>query len=133
MKDSPIVQQTEEAKTATTFRGQTWDAAEYAAKGRFVANLAGGVFDLLAAKPGEAILDLGCGDGALTERIAATGAVVTGVDASIAMVEAARARGLTVHQASGSELQYDGEFDAVDVYKRQHPHLPLVVDRAARV
>jgi trans-aconitate methyltransferase len=95
------------------FRGQTWDAAEYAAKGRFVANLAGGVFDLLAATPGESILDLGCGDGALTERIAKTGAAVVGVDVSTAMVNAARARGLTVHKASGSELQFDGEFDAV--------------------
>lgn len=98
---------------STNFRGQTWDTAAYAATGRFVADLAGGVVELLAPRTGEAILDLGCGDGALTEKIAATGAVVTGADASAAMVAAARARGLNVHQVSATEMQFDGEFDAV--------------------
>ena len=95
------------------FRGQAWDAAKYAATGRFVADLAGGVMELLSAQAGETILDLGCGDGALTEKIAATGAVVTGVDASPGMVAAARARGLKVDEASGDGLRYEGEFDAV--------------------
>jgi trans-aconitate methyltransferase len=81
--------------------------------GRFVADLAGGVVELLAPRAGEAILDLGCGDGALTEKIAATGAVVTGADASAAMVAAARARGLRVLEVSATEMQFDGEFDAV--------------------
>lgn len=95
------------------FRGQTWDAGRYAATGRFVADLAGGVVELLAPRAGEAILDLGCGDGALTEQIAATGAVVTGVDASPGMVAAARARGLTVHEMSAEAMRFEGEFDAV--------------------
>jgi SAM-dependent methyltransferase len=98
---------------ASEFHGQTWDATAYAATGRFVADLAGGVVELLAARPGETILDLGCGDGALTEKIAATGARVTGADASAAMVAAARARGLTVDEVSGDAMRYDGEFDAV--------------------
>jgi trans-aconitate methyltransferase len=97
----------------TAFRGQSWDTAAYAATGRFVANLAGGVVELLAPQPGEAILDLGCGDGALTEKIAATGAVVTGADASPTMVAAARARGLNVYEVSGSAMAFDGQFDAV--------------------
>ena len=95
------------------FPGQVWDAAAYAATGRFVADLAGGVVELLAPQPGEAILDLGCGDGALTEKIRATGAVMTGVDASPGMVAAAQARGLTVHEASADAMHYEGEFDAV--------------------
>jgi trans-aconitate methyltransferase len=95
------------------FPGQVWDAAAYAATGRFVADLAGGVVELLAPRPGEAILDLGCGDGALTERLAATGAVMTGVDASAGMVAQARVRGLNVHQASADAMRYAGEFDAV--------------------
>jgi trans-aconitate methyltransferase len=94
-------------------RGQTWDTAAYAATGRFVADLAGGVVELLSAQPGEAILDLGCGDGALTERIAATGAVMTAADASPAMVAAARARGLNVDEVSADAMHYDAEFDAV--------------------
>ena len=95
------------------FRGQTWDTAAYAATGRFVADLAGGVVELLAPQAGETILDLGCGDGALTEKIAATGAVMTGADGSEAMVTAARVRGLNVHEVRATEMQFDGEFDAV--------------------
>jgi trans-aconitate methyltransferase len=98
---------------AQSFTGQTWNAAAYAATGRFVADLAGGVVDLLAPQPGEAILDLGCGDGALTEKLAATGAILTGVDSSPAMVAAARARGLNVLEASGDALPFHNEFDAV--------------------
>ena len=95
------------------FSGQTWDAGAYAANGRFVANLAGEVVALLNPQPGERILDAGCGDGALTAQIAASGAGMLGVDQSAAMVEAARARGLAVDQASLTALAYDGEFDAV--------------------
>jgi trans-aconitate methyltransferase len=101
------------AGASSGFTGQSWDAANYAATGRFVADLAGGVVELLAPQAGEAILDLGCGDGALTERIAATGAVMTGADASPAMVAAARARGTDVREVSGDALPFDAEFDAV--------------------
>ena len=92
---------------------QTWDASQYAANGRFVADLAGDVFGMLAAKPGEHILDLGCGDGALTEKIAANGALVTGCDADASMLAAASARGLATVQADMRSLPFDGEFDAV--------------------
>jgi trans-aconitate methyltransferase len=92
---------------------QTWNASQYAKQGRFVADLAGGVFELLAAKPGERILDLGCGDGALTAKIASTGAEVVGVDSSASMVEAAQALGLDARLLSGDQLQFDREFDAV--------------------
>src|SRR6266702_2429330 len=92
---------------------QTWNTAAYAAHGRFVANLATGVVDLLAPQPGEKILDLGCGDGALTEQLAATGAILTGVDASSTMVAAARARGLHIDQHAAESLPYENQFDAV--------------------
>jgi trans-aconitate methyltransferase len=100
-------------ESVDAFRGQTWDTAAYAATGRFVADLAGGVVELLAPQAGEAILDLGCGDGALTERIAAIGAVMTGADSSQAMVAAARVRGLTVHEVTADAMSFNGEFDAV--------------------
>lgn len=100
-------------ESVDAFRGQTWDTAAYAATGRFVADLAGGVVELLAPQVGEAILDLGCGDGALTERIAAIGAVMTGADSSQAMVAAARVRGLTVHEVTADAMSFNGEFDAV--------------------
>jgi trans-aconitate methyltransferase len=92
---------------------QTWNATQYARQGRFVADLAGGVFDLLAPQPGERILDLGCGDGALTEKIASAGAHVIGADSSHSMIESARSRGLDARLISGDALSFDGEFDAV--------------------
>ena len=93
--------------------GQTWNTEAYAANGRFVADLATGVVDLLSPQPGESILDLGCGDGALTEQLAATGATVTGVDASPTMVAAARQRNLIIDHHSATDLPYRNQFDAV--------------------
>jgi trans-aconitate methyltransferase len=93
--------------------GQTWNTEAYATNGRFVANLASDVVTLLAPQPGEHILDLGCGDGALTEQIAATGATVTGVDNSPNMLAAARQRNLRVEQHDATALPYDHQFDAV--------------------
>lgn len=96
-----------------TQTGQTWNASQYAANGRFVADLAKDVVALLAPQSGEHILDLGCGDGALTEQIAATGAVVTGCDASASMLESAKQRGLNTVAADMCSLPFQGEFDAV--------------------
>jgi len=92
---------------------QSWDPNRYAASARFVAELGEPLIGLLAPKPGERILDLGCGDGALTEKLAATGATVVGVDASPEMVAAARARGLDARVMDGQSLEFDHEFDAV--------------------
>ena len=80
---------------------QHWSAGRYAAAAAFVPALGAPVLDLLATKPGERILDLGCGDGALTARIAALGATVVAVDAAPDMVAAARARGLDARVMAG--------------------------------
>jgi trans-aconitate methyltransferase len=93
---------------------QTWDPRAYAKNGAFVHGLAGVVLEWLEARPGERILDLGCGDGQLTERIAASGAVVKGVDASAQMIAAARARGIDADESAAESLPYAGaSFDAV--------------------
>jgi SAM-dependent methyltransferase len=92
---------------------QTWDPERYARNARFVADLGGPVLELLAPRAGERILDLGCGDGALTARLAAVGCHVVGVDASEAQAAAAQARGLDVRVADGEHLDFDREFDAV--------------------
>jgi trans-aconitate methyltransferase len=92
---------------------QSWNATQYALNGRFVADLAGGVIDLLDPRPADRILDLGCGDGALTAKIAASGAKVKGVDSSESMVAAAQAIGINAQVASADALDFDHEFDAV--------------------
>jgi SAM-dependent methyltransferase len=93
--------------------GQEWLAERYATHARFVADLGAPVLDLLAPRPGERILDLGCGDGALTEQLVRAGAAVVGVDAGQDMVIAARARGLDARLINAHELPFDSEFDAV--------------------
>ncbi len=92
---------------------QSWNPERYARNARFVAELGAPLLDLLAARLGERILDLGCGDGALTEKIAATRAEVVGVDASAEQVAAARARGLDARVMDGEALAFDREFDGV--------------------
>lgn len=95
-----------------------WSASDYAINAGFVPALGGAALSLLDPQPGEMILDIGCGDGALTQQIGAAGAKVIGLDASADMVEAARARGVDAFvadaQALGLETQLArfGRFDA---------------------
>lgn len=78
-----------------------------------MADLGAPLLALLAPGPGQSILDLGCGDGALSLRIAQSGATVVAVDASPDMVAAARARGLDARLMEGEALTFEGDFDAV--------------------
>ncbi|MFC6840911.1 class I SAM-dependent methyltransferase [Xanthomonas theicola] len=93
--------------------GQCWNAQGYADDAGFVPALGAPVLDLLAPQPGERILDLGCGDGVLTARLAASGADVLGVDASPELVAAARARGVEAQVLDGHALAFEPRFDAV--------------------
>jgi trans-aconitate methyltransferase len=92
---------------------QTWDASGYAKHAHFVPALGQPVLDLLDPKPGERVLDLGCGDGVLSEKIAGLGASVIGVDSSHQMVAAAKLRGINAHLMDGYTLTFDGEFEGV--------------------
>ena len=96
-----------------------WSPADYAQNARFVPELGAAAVQLLNPRPGELILDVGCGDGALTARIAEAGARVIGLDSSPEMVEAARARGVDAFLADAEALDLEkqaerfGQFDAV--------------------
>ena len=95
-----------------------WSAADYAQNAGFVPALGAAALALLDPKPGEFVIDIGCGDGVLTEQIARAGAKVIGLDASADMIEAARARGLDAFVADCQILDLDrqvdrfGQFDA---------------------
>jgi SAM-dependent methyltransferase len=97
----------------TPVGSQHWDPERYERNARFVAELGAPLLELLAPRAGERILDLGCGDGFLTERLAALGCDVVGVDASPEQVAAAQRRGLAARVARAEALPFAGEFDAV--------------------
>jgi trans-aconitate methyltransferase len=92
---------------------QTWTAEGYERNARFVSDLGAKILSWLNPQPGERILDLGCGDGALTMGIAAAGADVVGIDSSENMLEAARSRGLDARLMDACALTFSSEFDAV--------------------
>jgi trans-aconitate methyltransferase len=90
-----------------------WNPDSYSKNARFVSDLGEPLLQLLDPKPGELILDLGCGDGALTERIKAARSTVIGVDSSVALLKAARARDLSVALMDGHQLALKRRFDGV--------------------
>ena len=51
-----------------------------------------GVMRLLAAEPGEKVLDVACGQGVLARMLAARGAQVTALDASAELIKMAKER-----------------------------------------
>jgi trans-aconitate methyltransferase len=92
---------------------QTWDSASYDRNARFVSDLGAPVLQLLAPQPGEEILDVGCGDGVLTKKIADLGCSVVGIDSSPELVAAARSLGLEVIEQSAARMDFGPRFDAV--------------------
>ena len=95
---------------------QKWNPDLYGARAGFVHRMAADLVDLLDPRPGERVLDLGCGAGELAAAIAARGASVLGLDGSPAMIDAARGRAderLEFVVGDGQALGYAAEFDAV--------------------
>nr|WP_277622613.1 class I SAM-dependent methyltransferase [Sphingomonas telluris] len=108
----------------------SWDAADYARIGRFVSDLGEAALDLLDPQPGERILDVGCGDGALTHKIIERGAEVIGVDNSPELVAAARAIGIEVLEMDAADMTFAAEFDAA--FTNAALHWMLDKERVAR-
>ena len=92
-----------------------WNAELYDNKHAFVSQYGEGVLELLDVKPGERILDLGCGTGDLAKLIWEHGADVLGIDASPDMIAKAKAKypELDFSVANGTDFHFDELFDAV--------------------
>lgn len=92
-----------------------WDANLYDNKHSFVFQYGESVLELLGVKPGERVLDLGCGTGHLTKKIWEEGAEVIGIDASPEMI--AQAKGnypeLDFSVANGANFSFEEPFNAV--------------------
>lgn len=77
------------------------------------------IWRLLDMAPGLRVLDLACGHGRIANRLAARGALVTGLDATERFLEVARsdaaARGVSVdyYQGDMRDLPWSGEFDRI--------------------
>src|SRR5204862_340860 len=83
-----------------------WSEEQYADSAAYLRHRA----DLVVAlgprlKPGDTVLDLACGDGGLAEFLLPRGLEYVGVDASEAMVRAARARGASAELADLNEYR----------------------------
>ena len=94
---------------------ESWNAALYQGRHSFVWEFGRDLLALLQPHAGERILDVGCGTGQLTDEIARSGAHVTGIDNSAAMI--AQARGNFPHLSFNVQdvcsLRFESEFDAV--------------------
>src|SRR5271167_971148 len=104
-----------------TTTNQSWHPDAYARNARFVSDLGAPVVELLAPRAGERILDLGCGDGALTLKLAAIGCDVVGIDSSAPQIEAARRLGLDARVADGERLAFDAVFSNAAIHWMKPP------------
>ena len=101
-----------DALTQVAASTSKWDAGDYARVAGFVPALGQAALDLLDPKPGERILDLGCGDGTLSLKIIERGAEVVGVDSSPELVEVARAAGVYAELMDAADMDFERQFDA---------------------
>ena len=95
--------------------GTHWDAGLYDGKHAFVWQLGAALLELLTPRPGERILDLGCGTGHLTAQLADAGAEVVGLDSAPAMIAQARQAypHLRFEVADARNFAFPEPFDAV--------------------
>lgn len=85
----------------------------------------------LSAMPGGRLLDVGCGSGALLERLGQLGWRTEGVDLDELAVRTARKRGLRVHLGTLEDQSYpNASFDAVTMsHVIEHVHDPRALLR----
>lgn len=95
-----------------------FDAEKYKKASRHQKEWGSKIIAELRLEGSEAVLDLGCGDGVLTESLAqrVPNGKVVGIDASSAMIKTARKLqrdNLAFHQMDINNIDFDSEFDVV--------------------
>ncbi len=93
----------------------SWNTALYEQQHAFVWQYGESLLELLAPKAGERILDLGCGTGQLTDKIAQSGAFVQGIDSSLSMISTAKVNypHINFAAADARDFQVEEPLDAV--------------------
>jgi trans-aconitate methyltransferase len=92
-----------------------WNADLYDDKHGFVSQFGANVLELLDVKPGESVLDIGCGTGDLTKHIQESGAEVMGTDYSPEMIAQARFKypEINFEVANAADFKVEYPYDAV--------------------
>lgn len=92
-----------------------WDVSLYNEKHRFVHEYGSDLVSLLDPQPNELVLDLGCGSGQLTQKIAKLSAKVIGIDSSKEMIETSKQLFPTLdfHQMDAQSFEFNHDFDAI--------------------
>jgi trans-aconitate methyltransferase len=94
---------------------QKWNANLYDDKHSYVFKYGEDLLNLLEPKRGQKILDLGCGTGYLTNKIAFNGANVIGIDSSAEMIEKAKKSFPNIYfeVKDAKAFSFDEKFDSV--------------------
>lgn len=92
-----------------------WDAKKYTSDFSFVHQYGNSVLELIEAGENSTILDLGCGNGALSKTLRDKGFIVKGLDASGELLEIARANYPDIEflQADATDFSLDEPVDVV--------------------
>ena len=92
-----------------------WDCTQYEREGGFVWELGAPLVQTLDPQPGERVLDIGCGPGQLTAKIAQSGAEVLGIDVSPSMIKRARKNypQIAFEVIDATHMEFNAEFNAV--------------------
>jgi trans-aconitate methyltransferase len=94
---------------------KVWQPDVYDSQFGFVSDYGQEILKILDPQPNEKILDLGCGTGRLTDAIAQSGALVTGMDLDISMLARAKEMypNIRFEEADAHFFKTDARFDAV--------------------